>query len=114
MQHLNSPRHRVKVIDCKVRAEMEWQEQAEKERFNRDKVKEIPMLNKFLKTLHQQNNGGKVPHHQGRQHQSVHHQVVVVPSPAMPAEAPLRPQFVARPSPVSVPPSSLGSSKLSP
>jgi len=50
-QHMNSPRHHVKVADCKTKAEQQKKEEQQKQQSDNNKLKEIPMLNMFLKTL---------------------------------------------------------------
>ena len=48
---MNSPRHHVKVADCKTKAEQQKKEEQQKQHSDNSKLKEIPMLNMFLKTL---------------------------------------------------------------
>lgn len=48
---MNSPRHHVKVADCKTKAEQQKKEEQQKKQSDNNKLKEIPMLNMFLKTL---------------------------------------------------------------
>ena len=48
---MNSPRHHVKVADCKAKAEQQKKEEQQKQHSDNSKLKEIPMLNMFLKTL---------------------------------------------------------------
>ena len=48
---MNSPRHHVKVADCKTKAEQQKKEEQEQQQSDNNKLKEIPMLNMFLKTL---------------------------------------------------------------
>ena len=48
---MNSPRHHVKVADCKTKEEQQKKEEHQKQQSDNNKLKEIPMLNMFLKTL---------------------------------------------------------------
>jgi len=48
---MNSPRHHVKVTDCKTKAEQQKKEEQQNQQPDNSKLKEIPMLNMFLKTL---------------------------------------------------------------
>ena len=48
---MNSPRHHVKLADCKTKAEQQKKEEQQKQQPDNSKLKEIPMLNMFLKTL---------------------------------------------------------------